>query len=271
MRKIRRTVLVVACALALAGCSSGGGGDGGGSVDVAKNPTAAMKAAAKRTADADSVQMTLTIGGGESKVGTGSGAFDFKKNLGRFKLDTTLGLKFDLVLAGDDAYMRNPSKVEGAKPWLLLKQQAESGDPVASFVTQLRNQIDPRETLRYLDTLVSDVKLIGSATIRGEQTQHVRGRIDLSEEAIAKTPASMHNQLRQAQSTFGRDGYAVDVWLDGEGRVRRFEFVTGAAGASPTTSKVTMDLFAYGEDPKITVPKASDVQEQQLNTTTTAP
>jgi hypothetical protein len=267
MRNLRRGVLVLACGFALAACSSGGGGS---SVDVAKDPTAALKAAGKRTADASSVKMTMSVGTGASRIMNGNGAFDFDKKLGRFKLNTTLGLNFDLVLAGENVFMKNPQA--GGKPWISLTGEGNSdpSNPVAGFVSQLRGQIDPRETLRNLDVLVKNVKLIGTGEVRGEKATHLRGRVDLSDASIAKTPESMHEQLQQAQQAFGKEGYDVDVWLDGDGRVRRFSYATGAAGLAGA-STVTMDLYAYGEDPEITVPKDSEVEQGSFNPGTTTP
>ncbi len=264
MRNLRRALLVF-LVVAFGACSGGGGGGG---VDVAKDPTAALKAAGKRTADASSVKMTLSVGSGATRLMNGNGAFDFDKKLGRFKLNTTLGLNFDLVLAGDDVFMRNPQS--GGKPWIALTGEANSdpSNPVAGFVSQLRGQIDPRETLRNLDTLVKDVKLVGSGEVRGDKATHLRGRVDLSDESIAKTPESMHEQLQQAQQAFGKEGYDVDVWLDDAGRVRRFSYATGAAGLAGA-STVTMDLYGYGEDPEITVPKDGDIERGPLATTTT--
>ena len=101
---------------------------------------------------------------------------------------------------------------------------------------------------------------VGNEKIRGTDTTHLRGQVDLSEEAIAKAPVEAQESLREAQKQFGVAGYPVDVWLDGDGRVRRFRYSMSAAAVG-VQSLITLDLFGYGADPKIVVPKAEDVEE----------
>src|SRR5262245_2121557 len=100
MRRLARVLLVVP--FVLAACSSGGDDK------VGANPRAAVAAAARQTAANKTVQMSLTIGDGKTKLGTGTGAFDFTNEHGRFKLSTTLGVNVELVFTKDAAYLKNP-------------------------------------------------------------------------------------------------------------------------------------------------------------------
>ncbi|HUR76308.1 MAG TPA: LppX_LprAFG lipoprotein [Acidimicrobiales bacterium] len=254
MLSFRRAGIAMALVLALGACSGGGGGD------IAKDPAAALRAASRRTSQAKSVKMNVAIGSATAKLATGSGAFDFGEKLGRFKLATTLGVSFDLVLTADKLYLKNPRAGAGEKPWMSVTEETAAGSPLLGFLSQLRSQVDPRDALKNLGTSVKDVKKVGSEKIRGEDTTHLHGQVELSDEAIAKAPVAIQESMREAQTRFGEQGYPVDVWLDDDGRVRRFEYAMSLpVGGGATT--ITMDLFGYGEDPEIVLPKPDEVEE----------
>lgn len=260
MLRFRRAVGAAALALGLLAACGGGGNSG-----VSKDPDTALKAAADRTADAGSVKMDLDVRmSSGSKLASGRGAFDFKKNQGRFTLSSSMGFGFDLVFTADKVYSKNPRPRPGEKAWTAVDETDQSN----VFIGQLRSQLDPRDAMRNFDTMVTDVTKVGSEKIRGENTTHLRGTVDLSDEAIAKASAKMRENLRQSQATFGKDGYPIDVWLDDDGRVRRVQFpMSGGAMAMAGPTTVTMDLYGYGEDPEIDVPGPDEVQE---STTTTS-
>lgn len=250
MRALAATAFVV-----LAACSSGGGDA------AAKDPAAALRAAATRTGESKSVKMEVSVGSGASQIASGEGAFDFEKQLGKFNLKTSFGPSFEFVMTADKIFLKNPNPGEGGKPWMALTEQTAADSPMLGFLDQLRSQVDPRDSLKNLGSTVKDVEKVGTEEIRGEDTTHLRGRVDLSDEAIADAPADLRDSLRQAQEQFGAEGYPVDVWLDGEGRVRRFEYGMNMPIPGGGETKVTLDLFGYGDDPEIEVPKPEDVEE----------
>ncbi|MEY2468404.1 MAG: hypothetical protein QOF21_1102, partial [Actinomycetota bacterium] len=134
MLRLRCAVLVFVVVLA----ACGGGGDDGNA--IAKDPQAALAAAARRTAQDDTVQMTMkaTLTGGMS-VASGSGAFDFAKQLGRFTLKTPLGSSFDLVFTADKVYVKSSQTAGSDKPWTALTD-ADLKNPTTGvgFLSALR-------------------------------------------------------------------------------------------------------------------------------------
>ena len=90
------------------------------------------------------------------------------------------------------------------------------------------NAADPAQLLQYLRS-TSKVEKRGTATVRGVQTTHYVARI----------------QPKQLKKTV-----PVDVWVDGQGLVRRLRVATQQVTA-------TVDLFDFG-DVSIDVPSKSD-------------
>jgi hypothetical protein len=261
-----RAALVVAT-VAVAACSSGDGG--GGSVDVAKDPKAALAATSQRTTAARTVSLSLSASTRTNKnVLTGSGKYDFPAKLGRFTLKTP-GTTSEIVLTEEAIYVKNPKKVAGQKTWILLRNGIEGA---ASYLASLRQQVDPRTTLDALGASVVDLKSIGTDKVRDAKTTHLKGRVDLTDTAIAAAPADQQQGLRNARDALHVQTYPIDIWLDGDGRLRRVSYAitTTATGTSNTTT-VTLELFGFGEKNTIKVPPDNDVRDGAglLNATTT--
>jgi hypothetical protein len=135
-----------------------------------------------------------------------------------------------------------------------------AGAQSALLLDNIRDQVDPRSTIDALGENVPGLRKVGTEKIRGVTTTHLRGRVDLSDKAIAAAPSSKRAALQRARTTFGPDGYPVDIWLDVGGRVRRVQYVleSGTAGQKTSTT-VRLDLFSFGGDSGIEIPNASDV------------
>ncbi|MDP1795147.1 MAG: LppX_LprAFG lipoprotein, partial [Acidimicrobiales bacterium] len=166
-------------------------------------------------------------------------------------------------------------KAEGDPTWIRLTKADLAGQAAraAQFINSIRKQVDPRTTLDALGANVPDLEEVGKQTLRGAETTHLRGRVDLSDKAIAAAPASEQEGLRSAQKVFGADGYPVDVWLDADGRVRRVQYdITSGEGAAKATTTVKLDLYDFGKAPAIALPAASEIGDAStlLTTTTTS-
>jgi hypothetical protein len=264
MPKLQRAIAFVALVFVLVAATACGGKSG----DLAsKNPKAALAAASRRTAEPGTVKMAFSarLGGNTGmSVAKGDGAYDFKKEQGRFKLSVALGSTVELIITADKLYLKQPQALPTGETWVSATQEELAQNPsTAGFLGQLRGQIDPRAQLRNLGANVTGVKKAGKAKIRGTDTTHVSGTVDLSEAAIAKAPSEEQDSLRQARQSLGTEGYPIDVWLDKDGRVRRLEYQirvgTGAARSAATT--VRLDLFDFGEDAGVVLPDPADVKE----------
>lgn len=263
MPRPRRLFVLGAVALGLTGTACGADNS---STDLAtKDPQAAMAAASERTAEAKSVRLALSATSSTGvKVLSGTGSYDFVTDRGRFTLQTALGAGADMLITATDVFLKNPQAQQaGAKPWIRLSEAdlaASRAAGSAQFIDSIRRQVDPRSTLDALGANVPDLKKVGEQTLRGTKTTQLRGQVDLSDEAIAAAPAAQQEGLRSAQRVFGSDGYPVDVWLDGDGRVRRVQYdVSSGEGDAKTATTVKLDLYDFGEAPAIQLPADSDV------------
>lgn len=124
---------------------------------------------------------------------------------------------------------------------------------------------DPSDGLQFLSA-VRDARRIGPATVRGEATTRYRVSIDLRRmldllqhvsKAMAPQLAEGLRTLQQHQDVSALPG---SVWIDGSGRVRRFEYtmpVTPAAGP-PVRIVSDLEYFDFGAAVQATPPDASD-------------
>ena len=106
----------------------------------------------------------------------------------------------------------------------------------------------PKEGLKILER-VEDAKEIGKEDIDGVPTTHYKGTLPTPEEVFG---------VKVEYSTLH-----VDVWIDGQGRVRRMQTaVSGSVNeveGSETNTELTIDYVEFGRVPKIEPPPADEV------------
>ncbi|MEY2467596.1 MAG: hypothetical protein QOF21_294 [Actinomycetota bacterium] len=275
MHRFRLIVGCVALGVALTGaaCSSGGGDP------AAKNPKAAVTAAPQKTGSG-TVKMSLSLKSTANTAGlSGHGAYDFDKKEGRVTLTTQQGVAADVIITPSISYLKLPQNTNKDQPWVGVPTKASgevvAGSPEATirdYVKSIRDQLDPRTTLTVLAATVVNPKKVGTATIRGEKTTHVKGRVDLSEKSINKAPAEQRDSLRETAKSLP-DGYPIELWFDHDGRVRRVEYdLASGTGAQAQQTTFRLDLFDFGGRTGITVPPKAQVGDAtSLFPTTTAP
>ena len=252
----RNLVLGLVTAVLLAGaCKSGGD-----KVELTDG-NAAAAAAAKRTADPGTVRFALRYDAerGTPINVTGEGSFDFDKALGGMRVKLA-EQETNVVIAGDTIYGKLPGILgQGPKPWLAFN--ATNGNSLLGGLDQLVKLADPRQELSRLG-LASDMKKVGTEKIRGVDTVHFQGIVDLSDAALAKLPAAVRTEARELREEFGLQSYPIDLWLDNAGRVRRLQSaLSGKEGDQPVTVKTRIDLFSFGDKITVTIPPASQVQD----------
>ena len=86
-------------------------------------------------------------------------------------------------------------------------QRSDSATPDGRAGRTVRNAVvDPSGSLRYLRSVADDVLELGREKVRGRQTTHYRGTVDLT---------------RAGGST---RSFPVEIWVDGDGLVRRYQY-----------------------------------------------
>jgi hypothetical protein len=244
--RVRYAVALLLLALPLAAC--------GGTSDVASLDLVAQAADKTTNVAGAHLQMSARIAGqGESVAFSGPGEIaDHGKKLHmRLTLPASaLGAgrkgsaKFEIVSANDVYYLRGgPFEQIAPGKWVKVK----SNDPNFNL-----GQDDPSQMLEYLRA-TSNVKEVGKGTVRGVDTTHYSARLQLDKVADSVSPDAAR-ALKQATKTLGTKEIPMDVWVDGDGLVRRVNMNWHPKGGSFVMS---LDLFDFG-DVNVDVPADSD-------------
>ncbi|MGH2756241.1 MAG: hypothetical protein ACRDI3_00455 [Actinomycetota bacterium] len=240
---------------------------------------AVITLAASRTVEAGTARSvmssTIKIQGQEIRS-RGEGEIDFEAQRGRMSMEMSGGPgaaafgTTELIFDGLVIYMKSPafSQIPGGKEWVSM-DLAAMGDQMGFDMSALQQlgQNDPTASLYYLRG-AKEVKEIGEEEVRGEPTTHYEATINF-DDAIAKSPediqASLRSTLDQMKAWMGKDEMVFDVWLDGDGRMRRqqmtFDYVSGPAAG--TSADITIEMFDFGIPVEVSPPPASQVTDLQ--------
>ena len=174
-----------------------------------------------------------------------------------------------MIFAYPAIYMKMPflaSQLPAGKTWMKLdlRKAAQAAGIDLSQVSSL-GQDDPTQLLEYLRASSGGVNTVGSETLDGVPTTHYRGTLQLSN-ILDRLPASSRDAAKAALEKLGNLGaIPVEVWIDGQHRVRRMQMSLGASapatagGGAAVSGTVTIDFTHYGAVPPIVPPRDSEV------------
>lgn len=240
---MRPALLLLAAPLALAAC----GGSGSGTTHTTTPATTSSGNATATVNQAIAKGAKLPVHAAFTGVVTtsgqqidmsGSGDVDSKTREGTMHI--TMGLDgeqipFDEVLHGETVYASSTffqSFLPSGKKWLEISLSSASNLGAAGFaLTSQPGAVPPLED------------------VRSEGGGKYSGRVDVTK----LTPAAKA-ALRSTHVSFG----AVDVWVGGDGYVRRVRIVsTSSAGGAKARAVLTTTMSKYGESVHVTIPPAS--------------
>jgi hypothetical protein len=258
----------------------GANGCGGGSNAVAtgthpaevtpsSSAQSAVAAAGAKTQGKESAKASFeaTFTGGQLN-GTMTGNGSFAKRKGHLTLDMS-GLsggtfgngKAELIFDGLVYYMKLPpeaaAQIPGGKQWFKM-DLAKLGKQTGLNLEQLTqlNQSDPSQALDFIRSAARDFREVGSEEVRGMQTTHYKGSVDLTKVA-ADAPADVKQLYDQLLRQSTEKTVPMDVWIDGDGLVRKIRFTQKLAGGSIMT--MDEELYEFGTQVDTTPPPASQV------------
>jgi hypothetical protein len=269
---------VVACAVAALGIGLSGCA-GGSAVSSAIDPVA-KAAQASELAPGFKASLSEEVnvpGSAQTVTASGTEVFDEHTHRGVFSVDSSAGghsVHVESQYSPLVLYLRLPSSTQESsvthgKPWIKLDLRGVGTALGISFsaLSSPAGSSDPSQLLSYLKATSGRITRIGTEQVQGVSTTHYRGTIDYDHYAESVAPAkraAAKQSIAALERLTGTHGQAVDVWVDGQQRVRREEMtshecIPGTSGASRMHLKV--EFSDFGEQVIPPAPSSREVAD----------
>ena len=264
---MRRIVSFVAVLLASSTPLACGAGDTASDLLTPED----VAAAAARTADIEtyraSFEGTMEVGGTTVEM-SGGGEFVAKGKHARMTMSYSgagAGFEMEAVMIWPVFYMRFPaelgSQLPAGKEWVKFDMQKlgkELGIDLNDFMRQA-NQWDPVQVFAYLQK-VADLETVGTEEIRGIETTHFRGAVDLHR--VAEAYPELKDSIEAMIELTGDDPMPMEVWVSADGLMRRAKqtYVSmQSPGVPPVDMMMQMEFYDFGVAVDVTEPPADKV------------
>jgi LppX_LprAFG lipoprotein len=252
-------------AVTVAGC--GGGSSQPASTDQVDISTSAapqaqaVLAAGQRTSAETSARVSFkaTFTGDTNGTMTGEGVFSQRQGHLTMDLGGLTGVgtgQAEIVFDKLVYYMKLPpgsgASLPPGKEWFKL-DFAKLGKQQGLDLSQLMqlNQSDPSQALDFLQGASDDFEEVGQEEVRGEQTTHYKGTVDL-EKVAQEAPADVQEQYRELSELTGDKKVPMDVWIGDDGLVRKIAFTQAVPNGGSV--KMEEELYDFGTDEQVEVP-----------------
>jgi hypothetical protein len=249
---MRRLVIAGAIALVAAGC--GGGGSGSASPHDIAN-------AASKTSEAGSLEADFAVAG-QGLTATGSGVFNGKQQSGQLKMKLVAGgrqVPVDSIANGNVLYLRSPAFAQATtqdKQWVKLNLSALSNGQGSTDLSGILDAApSPTNALAYLQGS-STVKKVGPESVGGVPTTHYTVSANL-DRAAEHASGSTRDTVRGVIAKSGVRSLPLDVWLDGNGYIRKVRY--NELAGRRQAAEVTMRLHDFGAPVTINAPPNDSV------------
>ncbi|MFF5006005.1 hypothetical protein ACFY3G_24700 [Streptomyces phaeochromogenes] len=236
------------------GGSSGGGDKAGGKAKTQANPIAALRSVEKSTDKADSAKVESTTTMGTIMSMEADGALGWSDGLtGTLTITYTGGTMADQMrqlgttsmearYLPDAYYAKMGDKFaeqSGGKHWIKYAYDdlADLAGGSGAYMKDQMQNTTPNQSVKLL-LASGDVKKVGAEKVRGENTTHYSGTVDVADLAgessnlTADQLADMKRQLEQA----GVTTETIDIWVNDEDllvkKVEKGELATGSMSST---------------------------------------
>lgn len=276
----RRSLLVVVVAAALAaGCGSKGSQTTGSTPAPPNQGNAVLVNAASATRKVGSARVTMDITT-PSPSGTltmhGTGAFAFHgRPAGEMQLSVAApggtSTSIDERIVGTVIYMRSPilsREIPGSKPWIEFDLQKIGKKMGINFGALMNSSTtsDPTQSLAYLQAASNSIQNLGTESVGGVTTTHYHAVVDMRKAMkvmVARAPrpdkAAVRSTYQNLLAQTGITTYPMDVWVDGQGLVRKMHLQMPVATSGGESMDMTMQLSDFGAPVNVSPPPASQV------------
>jgi hypothetical protein len=177
------------------------------------------------------------------------------------------GSNVQMIFAYPLLYMNMPflaGRLPEGKTWMEIdvSKAAQAAGLDGSQLSSV-DQWDPSQYLNFLRGSSGSVVAVDRETVDGVLTTHYRANLQVSK-VVEHLSGGQQASAKAALEKLGVAGaLPVDVWVDGQGRVRREVLTLGGAAsagaAAAVSGTITVDFLSFGPVPPVAVPPASEV------------
>jgi hypothetical protein len=148
------------------------------------------------------------------------------------------------------------------KAWVEISLPDQAADGSLPFLPMGNVNASPMDLLAALTAIASKVTNLGPATIRGVAVTHYRVTVDLAKAEAHQQPQA-RAEFHSFASSLDSATLPVDVWVDGQVRVRRIAISLPMPRGSemPAGFRVSeaVDYYDFGIRVRVSAPPASEV------------
>lgn len=236
-------------------------------------PPQQIPAAASKTLQAGSSRIAVVA---ESDAGwklTADGRVDYRERRGELALHDIAALALPapegagiVILDGNNQFLRLPqaSPLAPGRPWVLVNlERAEAQDVDVSTVRRLL-RLDPVPALTLLQAAGGDAQKVATEEVAGAETTHYETTVDTAA-AGTQLPPALRRYFQRSMAPLGPT-VAVDVWVDGAGRVRRLRYSpkqppapAPARGGPAGKITTTLELSEFGAAAAVRNPPGGEI------------
>lgn len=211
----------------------------------------------------------------------GKGVVGLTGQKARMTMRMGLLSNFEFRMIGNDIYYKMPqdatAQMPEMKPWVKADLNSFYKQQYGASISEMQanNPTDPAQQLEALKD-VGSVEKLGQEEIRGASTTHYRAIMDLEKAAAQEGPKVKKAYEKMIQQT-GTSEIPMDVWLDEQGRARRFKMdmtttvpvpaADPSAGGATTEEKIhvvtTEDIFDFGVPVSVSPPPPEKTMSQK--------
>jgi hypothetical protein len=200
--------------------------------------------------DAGSSRFTLSFAippdeapfAGDYKI---DGVMDYFRHRGQ----VSFGPKSELLIDGNMTYMQTALPWRHDPVWVSEDTSGQQSDPLD---LQERAMSNPLSLLKFLTGVGSDLRNAGSEQVRGAETTHYEGTLNL-QHVVENAPPQERAGLKDTLAFIGQfepTTVPFGLWVDGDGIARRLRIDQKGGGS------ITIEYYDFGLPVSITPPLA---------------
>ena len=214
---------------------------------------------------------------------TGEGVGNLDGKNARMVMQMPMFGEMEVRYVGSIMYQKMPESFAAEMPsgeeWIEIDYDKMMQEEYGAGISEMQGGMQgaPADQLSYLKGVSDSVEEVGTEEVRGAPTTHYRAEVDL-DKAAPEDPQA-RRAFEKATESLRAEKIPTEVWIDEEGRVRRYEMTMPVAlpeGESPAaqgnpTMTTTAEYYDFGtpvnverppEDQTVPFEKLMELQQQ---------